>query len=230
MVAQRNVEGMKQLLDRGAKVRNQTLLAALGDSSDETNPLLENLYTRCNKPVDVVFLLRKALWNRSLALINLLQRDCVLAPDQAHMILKDFMDITFRREQSCTDSFAQALLKLLIEKGADVNGLYRTNKPLLHVVVGWKSLDWARWFLEQKADVEINEGTARRTPLQTACEVLLDPTNPTPEECEMITLLLSYGAKPLLTGEDAANSPYHYAQEIGAHSIVALFDAHLKKA
>lgn len=230
MVAQRNVEGIKQLLERGAKVRNQTLLAALGDSSDETNPLLEALYTRCNKPVDAVYLLRKALWNRSLALINLLQRDCVLAPDQAHNILMDFMDITLRRQQSCTDAFAQALLKLLFEKGADANGLYKTNNSLLHVVVGRKSLDWTRWFLQQKADVEKKTGAIGRTPLQTACDALVDPTNPTPEECEMITLLLSYGAKPLLTGEDAPNSPYHLAQEIGAHSIVALFDAHLQKA
>jgi len=108
-----------------------------------------------------------------------------------------------------------ALVRILLDKGADLNCQGKENKVLAYAA-GQKNLTMVKYLLENGADAKMNGGKAL---IQTIC-----PFND--HRLEIVEILVKYGADVNVRFEKYSGSPLHVASKYGLQEIVTfLLDA-----
>lgn len=224
-IAHGNQEQVDYLLSKGIKIKSSDLSFALNTEEGTVNiPILKYILPLCKKPFYYLdFLDRNEFWDKAVLLESqeaielFIQHDCAVDPNQALGLMFFFMRTRISREKGCNDSFAQFYLNVLFEKKADINGSHK-GITLLNEAIRKQSVEWTRWLLENGAEVNKPKDNL---PLSQLCRT----ATPSPKELDLIRLLLSFGANPLL---GRITNPYRCAQNFNAHEIVALFDEHIR--
>lgn len=224
-IAHGNQEQIDFLLSKGVKIKSADLTFALNIEEGTVNiPILKYILPLCKKPFYAFDPLgRNDFWDKAVLLESqeaielFLQQGCVIDPQQALDLMFFFMRRRISHEKGYDDPFAQFYLNVLFEKNMDINGFHKEGS-LLKEAVRKQSLEWTRWLLEKGAEVDKPQDDL---PLSELCRT----ATPSPKALDLIRLLLSFGANPLLGG---FTNPYRCAQNFNAHEIVALFDEHIR--
>lgn len=225
------------LHSKGVKVKSADLRFAIDTQESSVNiPLLKFLLPLCKKPIDYFDLWdRSGIWGQAVliesqeAIELFMQQGCKIDPRDAPTLMCEFIQKRISTQKGCNDPFAEFYLNLLLENKADLNGYCRSEHgkmgkrhTLLQAAIMKKSLEWTRWLLEKGAKADKPDDFDFSLLAELCCNA-----HPSPLDLDLIRLLLSYEANPLLLGK--LSRPYRCAQNFNAQEIVRIFDEHIRR-